>query len=71
MKRAWTHDDLARRMAAPPSVVTRITNPFYFCHTGRTLRSVAEALGREVHVSLDKPSSHDQQAAASPPLVVV
>jgi hypothetical protein len=58
-------------MNAPRSVVTRITNPFYFGHTSRTLRSVAEALGREVHVSLDKPSNHDQWAAASPPRVAV
>lgn len=44
-------------MDVPRSVVIRIINPFYFGRTSRTLRSVALALGREVHLSLDRPSS--------------
>lgn len=50
-----SYADLARRMDTSRSVVSRITDPFYFGHTSRTLRSVAEALGREVHVSLERP----------------
>lgn len=47
--------ELARRMSVPPSVVSRITGPLYFGHTSRTLRGVAEALGRELQVSLVRP----------------
>lgn len=66
-----TYADLARRMGAPRSVITRITDPFYFGHTSRTLRSVAEALGREVHVSLDKPNHRKNRRPDSPPFVAV
>ena len=37
-------------MAVPRSVVTRVTDPFYFGHTTRTLRKVAEALGLALRV---------------------
>ncbi len=47
--------ELARRMKVPPSVVSRITDPLYFGHTSRTLRGVAEALGRVLHVRLEPP----------------
>ena len=45
-----TYAALARRMAVPRSVVTRLTDPFYFGHTTRTLRKVAEALGLALRV---------------------
>lgn len=64
-----SYAELARRMEVPRSVVTRITNPFYFGHTTRTLRSVAQALGREVHVSLDKPGNGGHRSDKSRPLV--
>lgn len=44
--------ELARRMGASPSVVTRLTDPFYFGHTTRSLRTVARALGRRLDVAL-------------------
>ena len=66
-----SYAELARRMDVPRSVVTRITNPFYFAHTSRTLRSVAEALGRQVHVSIDKPNDRSSRRSKSPPLVAV
>ena len=44
--------ELARRMDAPASVVTRLTDPFYFGHTTRSLRKVAHALGRRLDVVL-------------------
>lgn len=46
-----TYAELARCMALPRSVVTRLTDPFYFGHTTATLRKVAHALGRALHVS--------------------
>lgn len=55
--------ELARRMAIPRSVVTRLTDPLYFGHTTRTLRRVAEALGRHLRVSLDP---HDEGVADTP-----
>jgi hypothetical protein len=45
-----TYAALARRMAVPRSVVTRLTDPFYFGHTTRTLRRVADALGLTLRV---------------------
>lgn len=65
-----SYAELARRMDVPRSVVTRITNPFYFGHTSRTLRSVADALGREVHLSLDRPSARPKDDRV-PPLPAV
>lgn len=46
-----TYAELARRMGVPRSVVTRLTDPFYFGHTTRTLRNVARALGRALRVA--------------------
>lgn len=63
--------ELARRMDVPRSVITRITNPFYFGHTSRTLRSVAAALGRHVHVSIDKPNDRGDGRTESPHLIAV
>lgn len=63
--------ELARRMDAPRSVITRITNPFYFGHTSRTLRSVAAALDRQVHLSIDKPNGRGDRRTETPHLVAV
>lgn len=49
--------DLARRMRTPASVVSRITDPLYFGHTSKTLRAVADALGRDLRVTLEPRSS--------------
>lgn len=65
-----SYAELARRMSVPRSVVTRITNPFYFGHTTRTLRSAAQALGREVHVSLDKAEAPQPSRSVSPSTTV-
>ncbi|MEX2502108.1 MAG: XRE family transcriptional regulator [Trueperaceae bacterium] len=53
--------EMARRMNVPRSVVSRIVNPFYFGHSSRTLRSVATALGRDLHVSIDRPESRSDR----------
>lgn len=58
-----TYAEVARRMGTTRSVLTRITNPFYFNHSSRTLRKVARALGREIYVSLDKAGTHPSPAA--------
>ena len=58
-----SHAELARRTGVPPSVVTRISDPLYFGHTSRTLRSVACALAREVRVAFERAewrSGHDE-----------
>lgn len=47
--------ELARRMGAPRSTVSRITDPLYFGHTSNTLRAVADALGRELRIDLVAP----------------
>jgi hypothetical protein len=49
------HAELARRMGVPRSVVSRLTDPLYFGHTTRTLRRVASALDRNLHVSFVVP----------------
>jgi hypothetical protein len=60
--------ELARRMNVPASVVSRITDPLYFGHTSRTIRGVAAALGRVLHVSLDRrPRSERRQGAEHRP----
>lgn len=46
--------ELADRLGTSAVVVARLTDPFYFGHSTRTLRAVAAALGRELRVSLDK-----------------
>ena len=45
--------ELAHRLGASVMVVKRLTDPFYFGHSTRTLRAVAAALGRQLRVSLD------------------
>lgn len=45
--------ELARRLDTNVAVVQRLTDPFYFGHSTRTLRAVAAALGRKLRVSLD------------------
>lgn len=44
---------LAHRLGASVMVVQRLTDPFYFGHSTRTLRAVAGALGRQLRVSFD------------------
>ncbi|MDZ7802321.1 MAG: helix-turn-helix transcriptional regulator [Trueperaceae bacterium] len=56
-----TYAALARRMGVPRSVVTRITNPFYFAHATRTLRAVARALGREMRVTFERPQASPER----------
>ncbi|HEX7000847.1 MAG TPA: hypothetical protein VF164_04050 [Trueperaceae bacterium] len=45
--------ELAQRLGAGVGVVQRLTDPFYFGHSTRTLRAVAAALGRKLRVSFD------------------
>jgi antitoxin HicB len=42
--------ELARRMKAPASVVSRLVNPFYWGHSARSLREVAAALNADLEV---------------------
>ena len=58
--------ELARRMNVPRSVESRITNPFYFGHTSRTLRQVAAALGRELRVGFVSPANAHGTARSAP-----
>jgi len=58
--------ELARRMHAPASVVSRITDPLYFGHTSKTLRAVADALGRDIHVRLERKPRPPRQHRAEP-----
>jgi antitoxin HicB len=51
-----TQAELARRMGVSRSVVSRITDPFYFGHTVSTLRRVADALGVDLEVRLAEPA---------------
>lgn len=45
--------ELARRMGVPRSVISRLTDPLYFGHSTRTLRSVAAALDRTLTIALE------------------
>lgn len=45
--------ELARRLDVDARVVQRLTNPFYFGHSTRTLRAVAAALGKHLRVTFD------------------
>ncbi|MEX2541021.1 MAG: type II toxin-antitoxin system HicB family antitoxin [Trueperaceae bacterium] len=47
-----TRAELARRLGVPRSVVSRITDPFYFGHSVSTLRRVADALGVDLQIRL-------------------
>jgi predicted RNase H-like HicB family nuclease len=47
-----TRAELARRMGIPRSTVSRITDPFYFGHSVKTLQRVAHALNLQLDVSL-------------------
>ena len=58
--------ELARRMHAPASVISRITDPLYFGHTSKTLRAVADALGRDIHVHLERKPRPPRQHRAEP-----
>ena len=46
-----TQAELARRMGVSRSVASRIIDPFYFGHSVKTLRRVADALGFELEVT--------------------
>ena len=43
--------ELAKRLGISRSVVSRLTNPFYWGHSVKTLNRVAEVLGAELRVS--------------------
>jgi len=58
--------ELARRMHVPASVISRITDPLYFGHTSKTMRAVAEALGREIHVRLERHPNQGRRRLAEP-----
>lgn len=47
--------EVARRMGTTPSVVSRLTNPFYFGHSLDSLERLATALGRRVEVRFLEP----------------
>lgn len=47
-----TRTELARRMQVPRSVVSRITDPFYFGHSVRTVQRVADALNVRLEIRL-------------------
>ncbi|MEX2536270.1 MAG: type II toxin-antitoxin system HicB family antitoxin [Trueperaceae bacterium] len=47
-----TQAELARKMGVSRSVASRITDPFYFGHSVRTLRRVADALGVDLEIRL-------------------
>ncbi len=47
--------ELARRMNVPASVVSRLTNPFYWGHSAKSLREVAAALNAELEVRFVQP----------------
>jgi antitoxin HicB len=49
-----TRAELGRRMGVPRSVVSRITDPFYFGHSVNTLNRVARALSLKVSVRFDR-----------------
>ena len=54
--------ELARRLGTSRSVVSRLTNPFYWGHSVKTLNRVAEVLGTELRVSFGA-SKPEQRAA--------
>ena len=47
--------ELARRLDTSRSVVSRLTNPFYWGHSVKTLNRVAEVLGAELTLSFTAP----------------
>lgn len=49
--------ELARRMNTTPSAISRLTDPFYFGHSTKTLASAATALGAELQINFVQPSS--------------
>lgn len=51
--------ELARRLGTSRSVVSRLTNPFYWGHSVKTLNRVAEVLGAELKVSFTTPDGAD------------
>lgn len=59
-----SQSDLGRRMGAPRSVVSRLTNPFYWGHSLKSLNEVARALGTQLEVGFVPADSHAQAAAA-------
>lgn len=64
-----TYAELARRMRTPRSVVSRITDPFYFGHSARTLRRVADALGRELRVAFARPVADGEGPPSGHPVM--
>lgn len=46
--------EVARRMQVSASVVSRITDPVYLGRTSRTLRAVADVLGRDIKIHLER-----------------
>lgn len=44
--------------------LNRVTDPLYFGHTSKTLRAVADALGRDVRVRLERRSRFRRQPVA-------
>lgn len=57
--------ELARRMGVPRSVVSRLTNPFYWGHSLKSLNEVARALRTQLEVGF-VPLGDRSQAAAAP-----
>ncbi len=49
--------ELAKRLGTSRSVVSRLTNPFYWGHSVKTLNRVAEVLGTELRVSFAAPEA--------------
>lgn len=57
--------ELARRLGTSRSVVSRLTNPFYWGHSVKTLNRVAEVLGAELTLSFTAPDPEQTTARAS------
>lgn len=60
-----TQSELARRMNTPRSVISRLTNPFYWGHSLKSLNEVAQALNVELEVSFEPPDKRRQDAVAA------
>lgn len=48
--RGLSRAEVARRMGVTRSVVSRLTNPFYFGHSLSSLQRIAEVLGAELEI---------------------
>ena len=49
-----TQSEIAKRMATTQSVISRLTDPFYFGHTVKSIERLAHVLGRDLELRFPK-----------------